>query len=312
MKPTQAAKEPTIPLILTPRHEQILQAVYEYRYMTAQDITHLLFSKGSLAYVRRHMSALAGGNDQQMRHYLYRFPFPTGTAGNRERIFTLGALGRDFLANVLGMPADWYFRPYKSDHLSHSHILHHVLLTRFVVAATAHTRNHATLRLLQSRLCHELARNQAGVARAKNPTSATPVIIPDAMLLFAHQATGARYPVLLEIDRGTTFQSKFQAQIQARLEFIRSGAYKKVFDHPAVTVAYVTTGASPTHVHTRAKTMAAWTHRILTELELQNWGVIFRFTAVSLDTLFADIPTLLEEPVWYRPDTAEVVPLFGT
>ena len=52
MKPAQAAKEPTAPLLLTPRHEQILQAVYEYRYVTAQDIATLLFSKGSLTYAR--------------------------------------------------------------------------------------------------------------------------------------------------------------------------------------------------------------------------------------------------------------------
>jgi hypothetical protein len=50
---------------------------------------------------------------------------------------------------------------------------------------------------------------------------------------------------------------------------------------------------------------------VLTELEMQEWGVIFRFSAISLETLFADIPTLLEEPVWYRPDKSEPVPLFG-
>jgi hypothetical protein len=162
---------PHLRLILTPRHEQILKAIHEYRYVTAQDITKLLFSEGSLAYARRLLSGLAGGKDQQARHYLYRFPFPTGAAGNRERIFTLGALGRDFLANELGIPVDWYFRPYKSDHLSHSHVLHHLLLTRVVVAVTAHTRNHPHISLLQSRLCHELARNQAMIAgeQKQNP-----------------------------------------------------------------------------------------------------------------------------------------------
>jgi hypothetical protein len=311
MKLTPTPKVALTPLILTPRHEQILQTIYEYRYVTAQDITHLLFSKGSLAYVRKMMSAMAGGKDQQARHYLYRFPFPTGAAGNRERIFTLGALGRDFLANNLGMPVDWYFRPYKSDHLSHSHILHHLLLTRFVVAAKAHTRNHPQISLLQSRLCHELAHNQATIAGKKKQKAATPVIIPDAWLLFALRANGARFPVMLEIDRGTEFRAKFQAQMKARLEFIRSGEYTKVFEQPAVILAYVTLENRSSHNQTRVKTMAAWTQTVLSELELENWGVIFRFTAISLDTLFADMPTLLEKPVWYRPDKSEPVPLFG-
>jgi hypothetical protein len=50
---------------------------------------------------------------------------------------------------------------------------------------------------------------------------------------------------------------------------------------------------------------------VLSELDLQEWGVIFRFTAVSFDTLHADIPALLEKPVWYRPGTSQPVPLFG-
>jgi hypothetical protein len=291
--------------MLTPRHEQMLQAVYEYRYMTALDMTHLLFSKGSLAYVRKMMSALAGGKDQQARHYLYRFPFPTGAAGNRERIFTLGALGRDVLANELGMLVDWYFRPSKSDHLTHSHILHHLLLTRFVVAVQSYTHNHPHISLLQSRLCHELARSQTKATGEKTQKSATPVIIPDAWLLFAFRSNGARFPVMLEIDRGTAFQSKFKAQLKARLDFVRSGEYKKVYDQPAVIFAYAS------HTQTRAKTMAAWTQTVLTELNMQDWGVIFRFTAISLETLFADMPSLLETPVWYRPDKSEPMLLFG-
>jgi hypothetical protein len=307
MNQTQAAKKPTTPFILTPRHEQILQAVHEYRYMTAQDIKHLLFSKGSLTYARSLLSALAGGKDQAERHYLYRFPFPTGAAGNRERIFTLGALGRDFLANELGMPVDWYFRPYKSERLSHSHVLHHLLLTRFVIAALSYTRNHPDINLLQSRLCHELARTQAMVADQKKQKAA---IIPDAWLLFADQSTGARYPVMLEIDRGTAFRSKFQTQMKARLEFIRSGEYKTVFDHPAVIYAYVTSGQLPSHAQARVKTMATWTQSVLTELGLPDWGSIFRFTSLSFDTLYEDIPSLLEQPVWSRPDKSEMVALF--
>jgi hypothetical protein len=311
MKSPQAAKEPPMPLILTPRHEQILQTIYEYRYVTAQDINHLLFAKGSLTYARSLLSALAGGKDHFERQYLYRFQFPTGSSGNRERVFTLGARGRDFLANELGMPVDWYFRPSKPPHFSHSHVLHHLLLTRFVVAVQSYTRNHQQISLLQSRLCHELARNQGGSAGKKKQKSAKPVIIPDAWLLFALQSTGARYPVMLEIDRGTEFRAKFQGLIKARLEFIRSGEYIKVFDQPAVIFAYVTSVSIPSHTQTRVKTMAAWTQLVLSELKLPEWGVIFRFSAISLDTLYTDIPKLLEEPVWYRPDKPEPVTLFG-
>ena len=115
---------------------------------------------------------------------------------------------------------------------------------------------------------------------------------------------------MLEIDRGTQFRAKFQTHMKARLEFIRSGEYKTVFDHPAVIYAYVTSGQLPSHAQARVKTMATWTQAVLTELGLPDWGAIFRFTSLSFDTLYADIPSLLEQPVWSRPDKSEKVALF--
>jgi hypothetical protein len=149
------------------------------------------------------------------------------------------------------------------------------------------------------------------VTGKKKQKAEKPIIIPDATLLFAHQLTGVRYPVMLEIDRGTQFRSRFTAQMKARLEYIQSGAYKTVFDHPAVLFAYVSANAMPAHTQTRVKTMATWTQAVLTELDMQEWGVIFRFTAISFDTLYEDIQSLLDKPVWYRPDTSAPIPLFG-
>jgi hypothetical protein len=45
-KKAGAAREQALPP-LTFRDEEILQAVNTYRYMTARDITHLLFSRNS-------------------------------------------------------------------------------------------------------------------------------------------------------------------------------------------------------------------------------------------------------------------------
>ena len=51
------------PVIITPRIEEILRAVHYYRYMTALDITHLMFSPGALTHVRDILRLLCGGND---------------------------------------------------------------------------------------------------------------------------------------------------------------------------------------------------------------------------------------------------------
>ena len=81
------------PLTLTPRDEEILEAVYRYRYVTSLDIAYLLFRPSYLPYVRSRLARLAGKKDLAENTYLCRFKLPD-TEGNRERIFTLGTKGR--------------------------------------------------------------------------------------------------------------------------------------------------------------------------------------------------------------------------
>src|SRR5688500_16093221 len=66
---------------------------------------------------------------------LYCFPLQHPTAGNKERVYTLGSKGRDFLADAFGVPVDWYFRPEKVRHMSYGHVIHNLTLTRFLVAS---------------------------------------------------------------------------------------------------------------------------------------------------------------------------------
>ena len=77
------------PLMLSARDETILRTIYKYRYMTALDITKLLFSDGSHIYNRDNLTTLAGGEDLKDNSYLCRFSLASTKIGNRERIFTL-------------------------------------------------------------------------------------------------------------------------------------------------------------------------------------------------------------------------------
>ena len=65
-------------------------------------------------------------------------------------------------------------------------------------------------------------------------------------------------PVLLEIDRGTQDQAKFRERVRWRIEFIRSGAYRELFETEAVTIAYATTGETPEYSGTSGG-RCAWT-----------------------------------------------------
>jgi hypothetical protein len=272
----------------------ILEAVSYYRYMTARDVTHLLFAKGSQSYVTTRLSMLAGGTDHQTNNYLYRFPLPTDR-GNSERIWTLGSRGRDYL-EASGHTITWQFRPDRLRHVSYGQISHALLLTRFLVGAQLWCRDQPDVSLLQMRISYEMQEEAKGV-------------IPDGWLLV--EVHGTKYAVILELDRGMEQGVKFKQHVKARVEFIRSGEYQRLFGVPGVIVAYATTGQTPAYRQTRANAMNYWIGQVLKDMKRTSWAGIFRCSAIEFSDLYDTIPQLFENPEWLRPDTKEKVRFFA-
>ena len=308
MTPKRAPQAPAQPQPLTPTDEEILRILSTYRYMTALDVAYSLFSPNSLSHVRRILAMLSGGKDYQERQFLYRFPLPSAKAGNRERIYTLGAAGREVVES-LGVPVDWYYRPSKVGRISHSHLAHQLLLTRFEAATCYWASKQPEYTLADVRLSYELEKGVAMLEERYDRASVT--IVPDGWLHVERVADGARFPILLEIDRGSEYQERLKNHVRGRIEFIRSGDYAEVFHTPAVLIAYATTGHIAEHRERRVKTLAAWTRDVLAELHIDDWAGVFRFTAVTYETLYAEAQALYAEPVWYRPDSPTPVPLLA-
>jgi hypothetical protein len=295
---TNPKKSQRKPLIITRRDEQILREIYQYRYMTALDVAWLFFKPSSHTHVREILSMLSGGQDLATQTYLCRFGLPS--VGNAERVFTLGAKGRNFLAEH-GLPMTWYFRPYKLKHFSASHVQHQLLVTRCVVAAHVWSRKQSEFNLLNVRFGHEFRRTPGKVTREiKGDITRVPVI-PDAWLLFERVSNGNELPIFLEIDRGMEYQQRFKQHIRSRIQFIEDGGYTRTFGSRSVTVAYATTGQTPAYRDTRRKAMALWTNEVLEELGKNKWAGVFRFASVDVKGLF-DL-ALFNKPVWYRPDS---------
>jgi hypothetical protein len=227
------------PFIITKPIEAILRAVHFYRYMSSEDLCRrLLYSPKSITYVREILSSLSGGADFKTNQYLYRFQLPSTSAGSNERIYTLGSKGRDFIANDLGEPVDFCFRPHKLRHLSYSQVLHNLILTRFLVSAHAWAAKQPDFRLNQTRICYELAREAATIevsqetlpaGRQRKTENLKAIVIPDAWIEFEKLKNGDHehyLPVLLEIDRGSEYKQKYIHHLLSRLAFIKSGEYK--------------------------------------------------------------------------------------
>jgi hypothetical protein len=64
--------------------------------------------------------------------------------------------GRDFLENVLGVPVAWHFRPGKVKHFGFNVVMHNLILTRFLVAASRFAVKAPEFRLSQARTWYEL------------------------------------------------------------------------------------------------------------------------------------------------------------
>jgi Replication-relaxation len=294
--------------LVTPQMEQVLKAVHFYRYMTASDITNLFYSPRSITYVRELLSDMCGMSDFVTHQLLFRFRLPS--IGNSERVYTLGSRGRDYVAQELGLPVSWYFRPHKMANVGYSHIVHHALLTRVLVAAESWSTRPSAFKLSNVRICYELGERPATVTITQEGRPRALKVIPDAWLLFRRVSDGKRFPILLELDRGTQFQNKFKEHVRSRIEYIRSGAYEKTFGTNAVLIAYATTGATPAIAESRRSTISAWSNEVLGDLGIKNWASIFRFHALPTHDIYNG--AFFEEKVWYRADRPAPTVLFGS
>jgi protein involved in plasmid replication-relaxation len=188
------------PQVLTQKHVQILRRMHFYRFMTALDVAACVYTRSQLGKVRNVLAELCGGADFQERQYLYRFAL--AGRGNSERVYTLGSRGRDYLAEEVGLPVGWYFRPDKVKHFSHAHIVHSLILTRTLIAAQLWTRGRQDVSLGACRISYELS-EQPQVVTIKNREGRQErvKVVPDAWLRF-DRCDGKKLPVILEIDRG--------------------------------------------------------------------------------------------------------------
>lgn len=299
------------PFVLTKRFEDILKAVNFYRYMTALDIAHLLFSPSGLVRVRSRLTELSGG-DFKDDQYLYRLRLASVPRGNPERIYTLGVKGRDYLENVLGVPVAWHFRPGKVKHFGFNVVMHNLVLTRFLVAASRFAAIAPDFRLSQVRTCYELGASSVSVGIQTQGKAELVPVIPDGWLMFEKLREGRHahwFPVLLEIDRGTMFRERFKRHVRSRIEFVESGEYRRIFGTEAVVVVYAATGPSGELSEGRRKALCAWTMEALKDAGREDWASVFRVCSLFFGDIYAS--PLFDGRVWYRPDQSEPVRLFG-
>jgi hypothetical protein len=289
---------------LTWRQEEILRAIATLHFATRLDIAHLPACAGlSDSQLRKILAALSGG-DNQPNQYLCRFSRPQITRGALEKVYTLGALGRGYLFRELGEPVHWWYSPAKASAHSFSYCLHQLTLTRLVCAAQHWVRQQTEYRLTHSLLSYALAHIAPSVTIQRAQEQIPLTVVPDALLCFERK--DEKYPLLIEIDRGTEYQERFKTHVKARIQLIRSGAHKHYLGINALCVAYIATGLTPAYCESRLEAIRAWTKEVIeeetAEKHRQAWFALFRFTALAYEEIYERVNALFTERVWYPPD----------
>jgi hypothetical protein len=292
---------------LTKRDIAILQDISELRVATAKDVALLHFTPHSLTYARTLLSRLAGKKDQQEGEYLYRILPPRTTSGNGERAYALGSKGAQALTDITGMPVSWYCLPSKLKDVSFSFLRHGLLLTRIVAALTYFVRTHPEYSIIERRLFYELARMQLPATGEATEKSHYLPVIPDAWV-YLERSDGEETPLWIEADCGTEMRKKFQAYLTARIAFLQSGDYERVFGTRAVLMCFLTTGHSEDYKDVRRRALQRWTLEVLAERQLEDWASVFRFAAIGYQELFT--APWCDGTIWYFPDSQTPVSLF--
>jgi hypothetical protein len=303
MRPVPFPHPQPPPLILTPKDEAIIQAVSQYRFLTAQEITALFYKQGSHTYARSRLSRLAGSKDLTDADVTYdypllRFGFPTGRLGNQERIFTLSLTGRQILSG-LGIPVSWHFRPSRT--FSHSFILHDLTRNRFVVSLLSWAKTKPNLSI-ESHLAYELAKESASVSIPVQGKIVKVAVVPDALMLVTNTRTNQRLIILLEIDNNSEAQSRFKQHIASRLAYVSSPHFTNTYGNIPYRIVYATQGVMPSAATALLHSMCAYTLSVLAALKKQEYARYIRFTTLNFPTLYEDAQSLFEAPVFYRPD----------
>lgn len=240
----RAPKEALPGFRLTPRDVEIMQAVHDYRALTAPQIEALFFL---------HSNENAGVNARcklRLRilyhhGYLFRDEQPTKLSeGRKPLVYFLDRMGALYLSQLEGREVNW--KPQDND-ITYP-FLQHVLATNdFRVAVTRSARNHSfeipvwlddrTLKSRQMKDTITLKGENGGRERA--------AVVPDSY--FRLETHEDRFHFFVECDLGTVTldatgsgKRDWMRKVKAYLEYYRSGLYEKRYQTKDMRVLTVT------------------------------------------------------------------------
>ena len=252
----------------TTADEKILYTFTTYPYLTGEQITRLLYSKGSAHYVSAKIKTLT---QQKLLHRLDRetinFPY----------VYCLGSRGIRYLrTRGSDIPQ---FHP--SEHTTHKPMFlrHTLAVTDFLIAA-------ATLPATIPGVTVNDIKHDLTLKRTQT------MVVPDGWIDFRLNET-TQVCLWLEMDMGTMDQKPFRKKISSLIDFSQQ-SYEQVFGTPSLTIVI----ATPTGER-RLNNMLNWTQKELIDSHSEQDADLFRFLCISEQEMCPE--QVFCSPICHRP-----------
>ena len=304
--PKQAKKASIIPAdraVITSYELPILRAILFNHYMTAEQVTRLLYSPGSLTTVQAHLKRLRDAKGLlQVRLHRRTHPQPW------THVHTLTQRGLRAL-ETLGVDLPERFSPLYHKDMDPRFLDHTLAVTDIVIAATRFAQTGAGVELRGALHEHHLREKsvRVEVTEGAERRLVTVPVIPDLWLDLAVRRdnaerlapTGAPYRecYVWEIDRDTEESKRWKRKVRALCAWARAPYQTGFGDAPLSAIAVLATTGER-----RGRALLAWTEAVIRELPAPEQALPARLFRVSWGEPGRCAPAeLFTAHRWYRP-----------
>ena len=211
-------------IVIQPRDKEILCAIYEYRYLSREQIQKL-FSFNCVTKVNIRLRKLF---DHQ---YLSRMFLPT-SRGSSKAIYFSGSKGINIITEQLGIDPLIVRKEQKnSSHVKELFLNHHLNLNDVRISLTKAIYDHPDMQLESWINDHECLQKYSLTSSGKK------FFRPDGYFRFRHKSR--LYSFFVEVDLSTMSQQRFKNKLNDYIQFAHSGYYQKTFGVPDFRVLII-------------------------------------------------------------------------
>jgi hypothetical protein len=274
--------------IVTPVHDLLLHDLNTLHRASAEQLCRLNYKPGMLTTVKARLKDLADNKYVlPLSHPSIRLPY----------MYALDRKGLNHLA-AQGVDVREYFRPSQEEDSAKNFLFreHMLAISDILIQSLLFEKSEPSYRI--SSILHEryFKNHPIKATYTRSERVETKTLVPDCYLEFVHTRESGKedtLPVLVELDRGTEDQKFFRRRIRAYIVFLRSRAFKTLFNIDNITIAFATTKD-----HNRIKQMREWTRKELAATNEPLWlSQLFLFTALPENMGDSEPRQLFLDPV---------------